>query len=235
MSSDQRSARLTSTGLPARQVSRLSCSDVAIASEQTFSCGQDGASAAAAGEIDARPSETIAEQARCRRLATINLDRPGPALEHGRLRINDFMTHGGKLRIDGRVVRDIVSLRGEEAGGVGGAVGLLQARPEDPRHRGVAAARPGRLSAGEVGEQVRDGRVGLVILPILVAALALGGCAPSVSAVNPAPPGISYRLDGDSMDRLKQRARDYCGQWGKQASLDGVSGDGDKIAKFDCG
>lgn len=53
--------------------------------------------------------------------------------------------------------------------------------------------------------------------------------------VNPAPPGISYRLDGDSMDRLNQRAQDYCGQWGKRASLEGVSGDADKIAKFDCG
>ena len=69
----------------------------------------------------------------------------------------------------------------------------------------------------------------------VVALLALGGCTPSIRVVNPAPPGISYRLDDESIDQLKQRAQHYCGQWGKQASLGGVSGDPDKIANFACG
>jgi hypothetical protein len=63
----------------------------------------------------------------------------------------------------------------------------------------------------------------------------LADCAPSIRAVNPAPPGISYRLDDGSLDQLTQRAEQYCSGWGKHASLDGVSGEPDKIATFTCG
>jgi hypothetical protein len=68
----------------------------------------------------------------------------------------------------------------------------------------------------------------------LAALVVLAACTPQVRTINPAPPGISYRLDGESLDQLTQRAETYCAHWGKHVSLGGVSGQPDKIASFTC-
>ncbi len=68
-------------------------------------------------------------------------------------------------------------------------------------------------------------------------ALALAGCSllrnehPTV--VNPAPPGIAYRVH--STDKALSEAERYCGKWHKKAKFSRISPSGsEKIASFDC-
>ena len=71
---------------------------------------------------------------------------------------------------------------------------------------------------------MRARRRGLAVAALLAAA-GLAACEPSIREVNPAPPGISYRLvGGETMDQLKGRAEQYCAQYGKHASPAGGPG-----------
>lgn len=74
------------------------------------------------------------------------------------------------------------------------------------------------------------------IAGVLVASM-LAGCSllrndhPQV--VNPAPPGIAYRVH--SVGEARSEAERYCGEWHKQAKLSKISPSGtEKIASFDC-
>ncbi len=69
---------------------------------------------------------------------------------------------------------------------------------------------------------------------LLVGAGALAACsAPRV--VDTAPPGISYRFDGDNIANANERADSYCQQYGKRARLQGINKAGtDNIAVYDC-
>ena len=68
-------------------------------------------------------------------------------------------------------------------------------------------------------------------------ALALAGCSllrnESPKVINPAPPGIAYRVH--STDKARSEAERYCGKWHKKAKLSKISPSGtEKIASFDC-
>ena len=63
----------------------------------------------------------------------------------------------------------------------------------------------------------------------------LAACSHDPSVVNPAPPGISYRFQGDDVASANQRADQYCQQYGKQAKLQTVNRSGsDNIAVYEC-
>jgi hypothetical protein len=73
-------------------------------------------------------------------------------------------------------------------------------------------------------------RVLLLLLAAIVAA-----CSQSPHVINPAPPGISYRFQGDDVANADQRAEQYCQQYGKQARRQAVKPSGsDRIAVYDC-
>ncbi len=75
------------------------------------------------------------------------------------------------------------------------------------------------------------GRIAL----LLVAAGALAACSHHPNVVNAAPPGISYRFQGDNIADANQRADQYCQQYGKHARLQTVNRSGsDNIAVYDC-
>lgn len=71
-------------------------------------------------------------------------------------------------------------------------------------------------------------------LLLLVVASSVAACsAPRV--VNSAPPGISYRFEGDNIANANERAESYCQQYGKRARLQGINKAGkDNIAVYDC-
>lgn len=73
---------------------------------------------------------------------------------------------------------------------------------------------------------------------VLVWVVVVGGlaaCSHDPSVVNPAPPGISYRFQGDDVASANQRADQYCQQYGKQAKLQTVNHSGsDNIAVYEC-
>jgi hypothetical protein len=71
-------------------------------------------------------------------------------------------------------------------------------------------------------------------LLLLAVASGLAACtAPRV--VNSAPPGISYRFEGDNIASANERADTYCQQYGKRARLQGINRSGaDNIAVYDC-
>lgn len=72
-------------------------------------------------------------------------------------------------------------------------------------------------------------------LLLLLAASSLVACSPTPHAVNSAPPGISYRYEGDNIASANQRANAYCQQYGKHARLQTVNRSGsDNIAVYDC-
>jgi hypothetical protein len=72
-----------------------------------------------------------------------------------------------------------------------------------------------------------------VLLLVVVAGVA--ACSHDPSVVNPAPPGISYRFQGDDVASANQRAEQYCKQYGKQARLQTVNHSGDdNIAVYEC-
>ena len=63
----------------------------------------------------------------------------------------------------------------------------------------------------------------------------LAACSHNQTIVNPAPPGISYRFQGDDTASADQRADQYCQQYGKQARLQKVGHSGsDNIAVYEC-
>jgi hypothetical protein len=76
--------------------------------------------------------------------------------------------------------------------------------------------------------------MGRVLLLVVVGG-GLAACGHNPSVVNPAPPGISYRFQGDDVAAANQRADQYCQQYGKQARLQTVNHSGsDNIAVYEC-
>lgn len=72
-------------------------------------------------------------------------------------------------------------------------------------------------------------------LVLLAVAGALAGCGQQPRAGSSAPPGISYRFEGDNIAEANQRAHQYCQQYGKRALLRTISHSGsDNIAVYDC-
>ena len=70
---------------------------------------------------------------------------------------------------------------------------------------------------------------------VLAGVVAVCGCDSEPRIVNPAPPGISYRIDGNDIADANQRAAQYCGQYGKRAELKNIDrSSGDAIAVYDC-
>jgi hypothetical protein len=76
--------------------------------------------------------------------------------------------------------------------------------------------------------------MGRVLLLVVVGG-GLAACSHDPSVVNPAPPGISYRFQGDDDASANQRADQYCRQYGKQARRQSVDHSGsDNIAVYEC-
>ena len=72
-------------------------------------------------------------------------------------------------------------------------------------------------------------------LLLVVVAGGLAACSHAPSVVNPAPPGISYRFQGDDPASANQRADQYCRQYGKQALQQSIDHSGsDNIAVYEC-
>jgi hypothetical protein len=72
----------------------------------------------------------------------------------------------------------------------------------------------------------------LLLLPPLTAC-GLFGSEPRV--VNPAPPGVSYRVMNGNVAATDQRAQDYCGRYGKQAKHAKASNASDsEIVEYSC-
>lgn len=73
------------------------------------------------------------------------------------------------------------------------------------------------------------------IFLLLVAAVLLAGCEGQPKIVGAAPPGISYRVEGNNIDDANQRASTYCQQYGKHAELQTVNhSEAGNIAVYDC-
>ncbi len=71
------------------------------------------------------------------------------------------------------------------------------------------------------------------LLALGVAASVLA-CEREPHIVNPPPPGISYRFKDDIAD-ARERAEQYCQQYGKRAHLQSINQSGsDHIAVYDC-
>ena len=68
--------------------------------------------------------------------------------------INDFMTHDGKLRIDGRVLRDMYLVQVKKPEESKGAMGLSENRRDRAGRQGLPSARRWRLLVGDSGEAV---------------------------------------------------------------------------------
>jgi uncharacterized lipoprotein YajG len=72
-------------------------------------------------------------------------------------------------------------------------------------------------------------------LLLLLAASSLAACSSTPRVVDSAPPGVSYRFEGDNIADANQRADSYCQQYGKRARLQTVNHSGsDNIAVYDC-
>lgn len=73
------------------------------------------------------------------------------------------------------------------------------------------------------------------VLLFLAVAGGLAACAQEPRITGVAPPGISYRFEGDNIADTNQRAARYCQQYGKQARLQTVNRSGsDNIAVYEC-
>jgi hypothetical protein len=73
------------------------------------------------------------------------------------------------------------------------------------------------------------------LLLLLASAGALGACGHEPRVISSAPPGISYRFEGDNIGSANQRADQYCQQYGKRAQLQTINRSGsDNIAVYDC-
>ena len=68
---------------------------------------------------------------------------------------------------------------------------------------------------------------------VAVVAASVAACEREPRIIEP-PPGISYRFKDDISD-ARQRAEQYCQQYGKQAHLQSINQSGtDHIAVYDC-
>ncbi|HJT05763.1 MAG TPA: hypothetical protein VJ747_02495 [Stellaceae bacterium] len=73
------------------------------------------------------------------------------------------------------------------------------------------------------------------VLLLVVLAGGLAACSHNPTIVNPAPPGISYRYQGDDVSSANERAEQYCQQYGKHSRLQTVNHSGsDNIAVYEC-
>lgn len=73
------------------------------------------------------------------------------------------------------------------------------------------------------------------ILLLLAGVGVLAGCSGAPRVVSPAPPGISYRVNGNDIAALNERAARYCSQYGKHAELKNIDhSSGDAIAVYEC-
>jgi uncharacterized lipoprotein YajG len=69
----------------------------------------------------------------------------------------------------------------------------------------------------------------------LAAACGLAACSAQPRLISQAPPGVSYRFEGDNIADANVRAEQYCQQYDKHARLQTVNNSGDdKIAVYDC-
>ena len=76
--------------------------------------------------------------------------------------------------------------------------------------------------------------MGRVLLLVMLAG-GLAACSHNPRIVNPAPPGISYRYQGDDVASANERAGQYCQQYGKRSQLQKVEHSGsDNIAVYEC-
>lgn len=73
------------------------------------------------------------------------------------------------------------------------------------------------------------------VLFITVGVAALAACAAEPKLASNAPPGISYRVEGNQLDNATKRAEQYCQQYRKHAQLQNVNHSGnDDIAVYAC-
>jgi hypothetical protein len=76
--------------------------------------------------------------------------------------------------------------------------------------------------------------MGRVLLLVALAGV-VAACSAAPPVAGQAPPGISYRFEGDDIASANQRADQYCQQYGRHARLQTVNRSGsDKIAVYDC-
>jgi hypothetical protein len=74
-----------------------------------------------------------------------------------------------------------------------------------------------------------------ILILLLAMAGGLAACAHEPRVVGAAPPGVSYRFQGDNIAEPNQRASQYCQQWGRLARLQNVEHSGsDKVAVYEC-
>lgn len=73
------------------------------------------------------------------------------------------------------------------------------------------------------------------VLLLLAAMAMLTACASEPQAINPTPPGVSYRFQGENVAEATSRADRYCQQYGKRARLQAVNQSvTDNIAVYEC-
>jgi len=71
-------------------------------------------------------------------------------------------------------------------------------------------------------------------VPIFLA-LTLASCINTPPINNPAPPGLTVRIENGNRSAAEARARQYCAQYGKHASLGSTSGNGaDTLLSYSC-
>ncbi|HZS82680.1 MAG TPA: hypothetical protein VFA50_07400 [Stellaceae bacterium] len=70
---------------------------------------------------------------------------------------------------------------------------------------------------------------------LLAMCAAVAACS-RPNAGSETPPGVSYRINNGNLAESNERAAQYCGQYGKTATLDSVSNEsgGGKIAVYSC-
>jgi|SwirhisoilCB3_FD_contig_61_2623507_length_571_multi_3_in_0_out_0_1 hypothetical protein len=72
----------------------------------------------------------------------------------------------------------------------------------------------------------------LILLPLAACSSLFGG-EPQV--VNPAPPGVSYRVINQDAAAADRRAQDYCGRYGKTAKTQKTDAASDgTIVEYSC-
>ena len=81
--------------------------------------------------------------------ATDTLDGPTVIKKMKETPVNDFMTKNGKIREDGRLVRDMYLFEVKKPEESKGEWDLYKLDPHDPRRGGLQAARRQRMPAGQ--------------------------------------------------------------------------------------
>ena len=77
--------------------------------------------------------------------------------------------------------------------------------------------------------------MGRVLLLVALAGSIAACSSGPPQAAGQAPPGISYRIEGDNIAGANQRADQYCQQYGRHARLQTVNHSGsDNIAVYAC-